>query len=779
MPQQVAPRRRSSRASALLGLLAIAVVAGMILAVSVVPAVALGGQAVTNGVKAFGDMPGDLAVKPLDQKTRIYAKDGSKEVQIGAFYAQNREVIPWSQITPAVEDAVIAGEDVRYWQHGALDPYGMVRAAIGDVLGHPLQGASTITQQYVKNVCVQQAESLSTTAKVDAAYKVCTDTSLARKLQEARYAIAVEKRYTKQQILLAYLNIAGFGGQVYGIQSAARRYYDVNADKLTVAQAASLVAIVNDPQNLRLDISGNLAANTARRDYILGVEAQQHMITAAQYAAAKATKEQPKITTSTSGCDTTGEAGFFCRYVVNTILSDPAYGKTPQERLDSLETAGWKIDTTLNLKVQQAAQAAEDKYIPKSSPSFSIGGSAVSVQVGTGRILDMVENKDYSETGSATSTAVNYNANAALGDSNGFQPGSTYKLFTLLDWLETGHSLNAVVDGSGRTIPASHFTACGATYQGDPWHLHNDSTAYDGRTSVLRATAYSINGAFASMAEQLDLCDIQNIAFSMGVVPADGDMKPAMYLPFVIGGTYGVSPVSMAGAYATVANHGVYCAPIAIDTIVAPDGHTLPVPSARCHRVIPAPVANAAEYALKTVFQYGTASGDNTPDGVYEFGKTGTTNSAVQTWADGTSSKATTVVWVGNNGTLQSLWKVNLGYCAAGGGTSGSVQRHCVYKAIQEAIDQQYGGATSWAAPDPQYLAAAHVSTAPSTSTSGPGSSAATPAGGAGTTGAAGAAPVAPAPQPSTAPAPSPSQAPAPAASDPASNPASSAPAGG
>ena len=272
--------------------------------------------------------------------------------------------------------------------------------------------------------------------------------------------------------------------------------------------------------------------------------------------------------------------------------------------------------------MQNTAQAAENTYIPKSSPQFQIGSSAVSVQVGTGRILDMVQNKTYSQAGgSKTATGVNYNANLALGDSQGFQPGSTYKLFTLLDWLETGHTLNTMVNGTGRTIPAGDFTACGKTYSGNAWPVHNDSSIYNGNTSVLRATAYSINGAFASMAQQLDLCDIQNLAFKMGVYPADGETQPAMYLPFVIGGSYGVSPVSMAAAYATVANEGVSCSPIAIDSVIKPDGTHLAVPSADCHRVIPKQVAIAAEYALRTVFQYGTAAGDNTADGVYELAR--------------------------------------------------------------------------------------------------------------------------------------------------------------
>jgi membrane peptidoglycan carboxypeptidase len=709
--------------TAFLGMLAIAVIAGVMVAVAVTPAIALTGTTTKNGIGLFEDLPSDLSISALDQKTEIYAKNGTKNVLIASFYAQNRQVVTWKEISQVAKNAAIAGEDVRFYEHGGIDPVGILRATVANLSGDDLQGASTITQQYVKNVCVQEAENESTTKKVDAAYAICTDPSVGRKLKEARYAIALEKKYSKDQILLGYLNIAGFGGRIYGIESAAEYYFDTTAEKLSIAQAASLMAIVNNPTYLRLDVKANYAANKKRRDYILGVEKKNALITQAQYTAAVATPIAPKITQTTSGCQAAGVAGFFCDYVVRTILTSSQFGKDYTERLANLQRSGWKIYTSLDLNIEKKAQTAMNTYVPKTA-TFNVGGAAVSVEVGTGRVISMVQNKKYNDSSSnppASETAVNYNANYALGASGGFQPGSTFKLFTLLDWLKTGHTLNQTVDANAGVRSASSFTVCGKSYAslgGADWPVGNDTAGEGGTQTVLASTAQSINGAFASMAQQLDLCDIQKMAKAFGVTPATSTKYPSIVAPMVIGGSYGVAPVSMAAAYAGIANDGVYCSPVVIDSVVKSDGSNLTVPKTACKQAVSKQVAIAAAYALRSVMQSGTASGDNTADGIYEFGKTGTTDSAVQTWMIGTTSKVTTAVLVGNNGSQQNL---RLTYfptpCYTSGGGQAAVARHCVWKAIQTAVNKEYGGATSWAQPESQYLTGVSTSTSTASTT--------------------------------------------------------------
>ncbi|MFD1721068.1 penicillin-binding protein [Amnibacterium endophyticum] len=704
------PRSRPGQiAQALVAMLAVSIVAGVMVAVAVTPAIAVTGGSATSGTGIFGEVPEDLEIAKLDQKTEIYAKDGDKDVRIASFFAQNREVVDWDQVPASVKNAAIAGEDVRFYEHGAVDPVGIVRAAVANLLGEDLQGASTITQQYVKNVCVQEAENLPTQQQVDAAYAVCTDASVGRKLREARLAIALEKKYSKDQILLGYLNIAGFGGQVYGIESAAKYYFDTSAKDLTVAQAASLMAIVNNPQALRLDNADNLARNTERRDYILGVELRNDLITKAQYDEAKASKTEPKITPTASGCQTAGSAAFFCDYVVNTVLNDKTYGATRAARQAKLQTAGWKIYTTLDLAAQGKAKTAMSTYVPRTAEGWNVGGAAVSVEVGTGRILTMVTNKRFTYgKGGPGSTGINYTAGSTLGHSGGFQPGSTFKVFTLLDWLKQGHTLNETVDSNPGTV--GDFTACGQPYRGEPYPFKNDTPDEGGYQTVLNGTARSINGTFVRMAQQLDLCDIQQVAEDFGVQPVSGTAEPRTQAPFIIGGAYTVSPVSIAAAYAGIANRGKYCSPVAIEKVVKTDGSQIDVPGTTCTQAVDPGVADAAVYALRGVFQGGTAGGDNTADGLYEFGKTGTTDDAYDTWMTGSTSKATTSVWIGNlrqaGTTPQSLRETSFAAtpCYTSGNGTAAAARHCVWKDIQTAVNADYGGATDWPQPDPQYL---------------------------------------------------------------------------
>ncbi|WP_375407001.1 transglycosylase domain-containing protein [uncultured Amnibacterium sp.] len=694
--------RAGSAVSAFFGMLAIAVVAGVMVAVAVTPAIALTGTTAKNGLGLFEELPGDLKISALDQKTEIYAKSGDKNVLIASFYAQNRQVVTWNEISQAAKDAAVAGEDVRFYDHGGVDPLGIVRATVANLAGEDLQGASTITQQYVKNVCVQEAENQSSQKAVDAAYAVCTDASVGRKLKEARYAIALEKKYSKDQILLGYLNIAGFGGRIYGIESAAEYYYDTTAAKLTIAQAASLMAIVNNPQYLRLDDGDNFARNKDRRDYILDVELKNTLISQAEYTEAVATPIEPKITATKTGCEAAGVAGFFCDYVYQTVLSDDAFGKDKTTRLANLERSGWKIYTTLDLGVEKKAKAAMSASVPKTS-TFNVGGAAVSVEVGTGRIISMVTNKAFSYTKGGGSSSINYAADFTLGGSGGFQPGSTFKVFTLLDWLKSSRTLNQVVDSNPGTV--SDFTACGKPYAGQPYTYGNDTASEGGYHSVLDGTALSINGTFVHMAQQLDLCDIQDLADGFGVKSIRGNNDPQNYASFIIGGAYTVSPVSIAAAYAGIANEGKYCSPVAIDKVVKTDGSELAVPKTSCTQVVSPEVANAAVYALRGVFQGGTAGGDNTPDGIYEFGKTGTTDDAVQTWMTGSTSKVATSVWVGNVTGMTNLRQTTFpSRCYTSGKGQAAVARHCVWKAVQTAVNEQYGGATTWTEPDPQYL---------------------------------------------------------------------------
>ena len=698
--------RRPGPGAAIAGILGIAVTAGLMLTVGIVPAVALTNMGTKSGIGLFNSLPDDYKIATnLQQKTEIYAKRGGKDVLLASFYNQNRELIGWDDVPDSVKHATLAAEDARYYDHGGVDPMGILRAIGSNVMHGGAQGASTITQQYVKNICVQEAELLPTQAEVTAAYAECTG-GIKRKLREARLAIGLEKVYKKDDILLGYLNIAGFGGRIYGIEAAAQYYFGTHTKDLTDSQAASLMAIVNSPNTLRIDEDANVEQNTVRRNYILKTELQHKMISRADYQEAVDSKVKPKITPTTTGCAAAKSAAYFCDYVVNVIRNDPAFGKTAGQRYNKLQSAGWKIHTTLDLGLQKSAKEAMTSYVPSTSPAGTdLGGAAVSVEVGTGRILSMVQSKRYDDTGGKgtkgagyTATAVNWNTDRDYGGSSGFQPGSTYKTFTLIDWLEKGHGLYETVDGSARTVPYGAMKACKQPAAAFP--VGNDEAGEGGYQTVMSATARSVNGAYASMAEKLDLCDIKERATDLLVHRADGaDLKT---VPSSILGINEVAPLSMATAYAGIANKGEVCASIAIDKIETTDGTEVPLPKANCHQAIPQNVAVATGYALHGVLTGGTARADVGATGsAWGFAKTGTTDDAKSTWVVGGTTKTVTAVWVGNVNAQKTNLRQIYGWSGCG---LASNARHCLWTAIQKANQAAEPGLTTWPQPDQQFL---------------------------------------------------------------------------
>jgi membrane peptidoglycan carboxypeptidase len=220
---------------------------------------------------------------------------------------------------------------------------------------------------------------------------------------------------------------------------------------------------------------------------------------------------------------------------------------------------------------------------------------------------------------------------------------------------------------------------------------------------VLQGTAASVNGVFVSMGEEEDVCKVAKLSEAMGGVAARGGSIAAVP-PMVIGGASNIAPISQATGYATIANHGITCSPIAIDKVVNPDGSTVPVPGADCHRTVPVDVSNAVAYALHGVVTGGTMAGD-APDSNYFLGKTGTTDNAQSTWEIGSTSKVTTAVWVGGfnlDANLRAIY--DFPNCPQQGSGQAAIERHCIWSAIQYAMDKRFGGAKTWAAPDEKYL---------------------------------------------------------------------------
>jgi membrane peptidoglycan carboxypeptidase len=702
--------------------LSLSTVAGVLAAVGATPTIAATGILARNTIGIFDSLPEYLTVDRLAQPTNIYAKgeDGG-DVLLATFYAQNRQPVTYDQIARSVKDATIAAEDVRFYRHGGVDLEGTARGILSTVKGD-LQGGSSITQQYVKNVLLQKCEAMGVKTEADQKeYETCvedaTGTSIERKLREMRYAIGIEKKYSKDQILAGYLNIAGFGGSVYGIQSAAHYYFGVDAGDLTAAQAASLVAIVNNPAKLKLDDPGSAsngaengyAANKVRRDHILNTMLEEGFLTAAQHAEAIATPIEPRITPTARGCQTAGDAAFFCDYVQKVALNDPAFGADADTRAANFYRGGYKIYSTLDLSLQNTAQDAVRSRIPATYDRAALGGAAVGVQPGTGRVLFMTQSKDYSQDPSVLGsdpryTAINWNTDRQHGGSNGFQVGSTYKVFTLAEWLSEGKSLNDTVDANVRTFNQASFTnSCGASV--GSYRPTNDVAGQGGRRSVLNATVNSINTAYVSMAYQLDLCKIKDRATSFGVHSADG--SPLNATPASVLGTNTIAPLTMATAYAGIANNGVVCSPVPIDRVLDNSGKEITPPQSHCSEAVTPSVAAGMAYALRQVMTNGTAAAANPGGSVEVLAKTGTTDNAEQLWLVASSTKVTTAFWTGNTVGHTSLRTFSVPD-SSGHRMQASLIRNPVVRDIMSAANAKYGG-DSFSQPSAAILKGAQV----------------------------------------------------------------------
>ncbi|WP_058728899.1 transglycosylase domain-containing protein [Curtobacterium oceanosedimentum] len=696
--------------------------AGLLVAVAVTPAVAVAGEGASGAVSFFEDLPSYLDIQTPQQVSSVYATKDGQQVKIASFYAENRTDVASNAMADSLKRAAIDTEDPRFEDEGGIDVLGTVRGVAATVVGGDVQGGSSITQQYVKNVLVQQCEQLTgadaaaTKAKVAACYQDAAGVTPQRKLQEMRYAIAVDKKYTKDQILTGYLNLVGLGGRVYGAEAGAEYYFGVHAKDLSLPQSATLVAILNNPANLRIDepddkdngAANGYAATKTRRDYVLQRMYVHHDISKAQLDQAKATPITPHVTDTANGCSAAAsayDAGYFCDYVRDQVLQDPAFGKTAAERIETLDTKGLEIHTSLDLDLQAQAQSALSSYVPTTMAGVDLGGTNVTVEPGTGRVLSMVQNTTYTQSDNAGpgATAIDYNADSAYGNSGGFQTGSTYKVFTLAEWLASGHTLSESVPTGEHLFQQSEFTNSCEALGGSPWPVSN-AEAVPASMSVQAATSESINTAFGAMAKQLDLCKIKGLAQAMGIHQADGS-APASN-PASVLGTNPLSPIDLAEAYAGFANGGVVCTPTVIDSVREADGTTITPSPSSCTRGVSAEVAGTVDYALQGVLTgNGTAASANPGDATPKFAKTGTTDADTQNWLVTSSTKWTNATWIGNVTGLVGLADISFPH-----GTTGYSAKFGVGRSMMSWLDQRYGGG-ALPEPDPAMIGSAPRST--------------------------------------------------------------------
>jgi membrane peptidoglycan carboxypeptidase len=620
--------RRAQIIKIVAGIAGLSVLAGLLAGAIALPLVGGTGMVARQVSDTFDSLQVP-ALAQLPSRSEIFDANG----KLLAYYYPNhiyRVPVTYSQISPDMRNAIIAIEDSRFYQHGALDIRGSLRALATDLVGGQVQGGSTLAQQYVKNALI-----LTAANPVQAQAAAADDA--ARKIRELRIAVNVEHQLTQNQLLAAYLNVAYFENEAYGVQVAAQRYFSTTAARLTLTQAALLAGLVQNPAHF--DPVTQPAAALNRRNTVLARMAQLHYIS---NSAATAAEKQPlglhySVMSLEEGCNsaTAADSAWFCDYVLAEMRVNPAYHQAYQQ----LTTyGGIKIYTTMSERDQRAAQNAVSFMLPAPPSGWNPGANAaaeVLVQPGTGRVRAIAVDRPYG-TGRGQDS-VDYAVDTAENGGVGVQTGSSSKLFTLITALKEGVPFGFKLSVSSPDTVAGFYN-CHHVSAG-VFPVANAEGAGKGTYSLYTGTTQSINVFYAHLEQQVGLCNVVKTAVSMGVHRADGlpllqgvgNPKSSSYLPpaddipsFTLG-SINVSPMTMAAAYATVAANGVYCAPIAISKITDASGGQLPIQAADCHRVMAASVAEAASYILQGVLSTGTAQGDGIS--VPAAGKTGTANS--------------------------------------------------------------------------------------------------------------------------------------------------------
>ncbi len=612
--------KTSSTLSRMALFVAVSMVSGVLVAGLMLPVVGSVGLAARAASDGFQEIPDVLQPPALPEQSVLLAADGSR---LATFYSENRIVVGIDKINPLLQQAVVAVEDARFYEHNGVDLRGTLRAlAANRKSGEIQQGGSTLTMQYVKNVLV-------TAATTDEELAAAREDSVSRKLNEWRLAIGLEKRWSKQQILEGYLNIAYFGAGTYGAEAASRRYFSRHAANLDLPQAALLAGIVQQP--VAFDPLRNPKNARDRRNVVLQRMLDQGYITPAEYTAAVATsiKSSLKPKDLRNGCSST-YAPYFCDYVYQVILNDPVFGETPDDRDALLKRGGLVIHTTLVPKTQKATQKAVDAAIPRKDPSKKVA-TAVFVQPGTGDIQAMAENRNYGFSKKLGITSINYAVDAKYNGSVGLQAGSTFKAFTLTAALEAGIPVNERINASNpKVFPAGSFSNCktGAPF---PEYIGHNSTS-SGTMDMRQATAYSVNTYFVELERRAGLCETAAAARALGVRSALG--KKIDPVPTFTLGTSSVSPLTMAEAYATLAASGLRCDSRAITSITTREGTELPVPARRCKQAIDSGVADGVSSLLAGVIDGSIPgrTGQAMSLGRPAAGKTGTTEENATVW---------------------------------------------------------------------------------------------------------------------------------------------------
>ena len=564
-----------------------------------------------NGIEKYG----------YSQTTTVYASDN--KTVLAEFYLQNRQPVKLAEISGNVIQATLATEDERFYDHGAVDVIGIGRALWNNVSARlfgtdsGLQGASTITQQLVRNTVLSEE---------------ATDISVKRKLREARLALDLEEVYTKDQILNMYLNTINYGDNCYGIQAAAKHYFSKNASDLSVLQAATLAGIPQSPNAFTPTIDPD--ACKERRNLVLDRMAECGYISEKNAEKLKKKKLKLKVAPAKSS-DGIYAYPYFTSYVRDTLVNEYSTSE--------IFEGGLSVYTTLDIRLQKAAESACNSQLEMLDPQ--IEAALVSIDPDTGFIKALVGGRDF------------YADQFNIATQGLRQPGSAFKAFTLATAIKQGINPTTLVDCTSPAIfgksgaDLSGYSSDSYEYYGTTgedatgegtWRVENFGGADYGIRSIQSAFAVSSNTGFARLIRQVGAQNVVNTAHAMGIT---SDLEAVDSLTL---GTSGVTALEMADAYATFATGGIHRDATAITRIVDRDGNAIYEWQDEPTQALDKDVACASIKVMKTVLTQGTATAAQLYSGQEAAGKTGTSENYRDHWLVAYTPQLSTAVWIGS-----------------------------------------------------------------------------------------------------------------------------------
>ncbi|MEV1119318.1 transglycosylase domain-containing protein [Actinosynnema sp. NPDC049800] len=589
-------------------LLGLCLVAGLLLAGMAIPVVGVIGIASNLMSDYVAAMSVTVVGSPPPLMTTITDKDG---VPFAYLYDQYRVLTPPDKVAQVMKDALVSAEDRRFYEHHGVDWLATARAALKNgATGTISQGASTITQQYVKNHLVHVL------ARNDVAgQKEAQEQTIARKLREARIAMHVESQLSKDEILSRYLDVVPFGGTIYGIAAASQAYFDTTPDLLTVPQAAMLAGMVNSPTFLDPEARPDRAIE--RRNLVIDLMLENAKLSPEQ---AQAHKRAPlglstPVRPLPTGCVGAGpEFGFYCSYVLD-YLTDNGY------TLNELKVGGYTVQTPMDRALTIQAKQAAEAQVPKPTPG--IANTAAVVRPGKERheVVALAANRDYGLDQARFQTQFDLPS----GVENKFGAGSVYKVFTAAAALEHGYGIESVVESP--TSYTSHVFfggAPGCPGTGEPsahWYcLSNFDGSYPPRMTLKEALATSPNTAFVILEEKTGLDAVVDMAHRLGMrdtmatniagVPPDRTSKQkdlrvsqTEFFKKSRNASFTLSPaptstLELANVAATIISGGTWCRPSPISRILDRHGTPVEFREAPCEQVVEEALANALAVGL-------------------------------------------------------------------------------------------------------------------------------------------------------------------------------------